>query len=130
MDLLHYWTVAGAVGLFGSLHHQLKDRERRSFSHRSCCGWWEGLARSLGTLVTALTPGAKRGREMNTPSGVPTGVPMTPSLGLSEMGAVHPTDMDIDVEDSLALDHDAPAERTDENFFNDFEDDFDDDDLE
>ena len=39
----------------------------------------------------------------------------------------HPSDMmDVDVEDSLGLEHDAPAEaKTDAEFFNDFPDDFD-----
>ena len=35
-----------------------------------------------------------------------------------------PTDMDVDVEDALEL-HDAPGEKTDTDFFNDFADDFD-----
>ena len=40
-----------------------------------------------------------------------------------------PTDMEIEGEDSLLVDHEAPAEKTDTDFFNDFDDDFDDDDL-
>ena len=37
----------------------------------------------------------------------------------------NPTDMEVDVEDTLA-DHEAPVEKTDADFFNDFDDDFDD----
>lgn len=38
--------------------------------------------------------------------------------------------MEVDVEDSLGLDHDAPSDaKTDAEFFNDFPDDFDDEDL-
>jgi len=36
--------------------------------------------------------------------------------------------VDIDVEDGI-IEHDAPQERTDADFFNDFGDDFDDEDL-
>ena len=51
-----------------------------------------------------------------------------PPISGAESG-MQPTDMEIEVEDSLLFDHDAPAEKTDTDFFNDFEDDFDDDDL-
>jgi len=44
------------------------------------------------------------------------------------LGALNPTDMDIDVEDAL-FDHEAPQEKVDADFFNDFPDDFDDEDL-
>ena len=39
------------------------------------------------------------------------------------------TDMEVEMDDSLVVDHDAPVEKTDADFFNNFEDDFDDEDL-
>ena len=52
------------------------------------------------------------------------------AMNPNDVPVFHPTDMmEVDVEDSLALDHDAPTEKTDADFFNDFPDDFDDEDL-
>ena len=55
------------------------------------------------------------------PQGLGGPVPVlgTPSLSMAEASAtLHPTDMDIDAEDGLALDHEAPTEKTDADFFN------------
>jgi len=53
------------------------------------------------------------------------------SMGdLVNAGALNPTDMEIDVEDSFGADYEASGEKMDADFFNDFEDDFDDEDLE
>eukprot|EP00325_Prymnesiales_sp_UTEX-LB-985_P027565 CAMPEP_0174716754 /NCGR_PEP_ID=MMETSP1094-20130205/24636_1 /TAXON_ID=156173 /ORGANISM="Chrysochromulina brevifilum, Strain UTEX LB 985" /LENGTH=66 /DNA_ID=CAMNT_0015916575 /DNA_START=35 /DNA_END=235 /DNA_ORIENTATION=- len=54
---------------------------------------------------------------------------MGPTMDQSFAGPLNPTDMDIDVEDTLGLDHETSGEKTDTDFFNEFEDDFDDEDL-
>lgn len=54
------------------------------------------------------------------------------SLGLPASSAVSafPTDMDVDAEDAMGLDpNNTLVEKTDVDFFNDFEDDFDDEDI-
>ena len=54
-----------------------------------------------------------------------TSQPPAPPLSAESIMNPNATDMEVEVEDSL-LDHDAPAEKTDADFFNDFDDDFDD----
>ena len=48
--------------------------------------------------------------------------PRAPRMGLgapqSADSALLPTDMEVEVEDSLLMDHEAPAEKTDADFFN------------
>jgi len=56
-------------------------------------------------------------------------------LGLAGEGmsvaAFNPSavDMDIDVDEGLSFEHDMPQEKVDADFFNDFDDDLDDEDL-
>ena len=60
--------------------------------------------------------------EMNSAASASTsgqGPQAPPSAASADMAAVlHPTDMEVEVEDSLLIDHEAPAERTDADFFN------------
>jgi hypothetical protein len=59
----------------------------------------------------------------------PAGPSSSEAVALPGLSAMPPTDMmEVDVEDTLN-DHEAPVEKTDADFFNDFEDDFDDEDL-
>jgi len=66
------------------------------------------------------------------------GIDPAPTMGTAAVGGMpsgsvlppFPTDMDVDADDALGLDpHNTPIEKTDADFFNDFDDDFDDDDL-
>ena len=47
-----------------------------------------------------------------------SGQPPPSSIPLASQELLHPTDMEVEVEDSLLMDPEAPAEKTDADFFN------------
>jgi len=64
-----------------------------------------------------------------TPTRDPFSVQPTIAMADAPVAMINPTDMDVDPEDSLLIEHEHTAEKTDTDFFNDFADDFDDEDL-